>query len=69
MVDVDIVLAVFVEEESSEVEGVGDVGDFFQFLRERECDEVSEPGESDVLEPFLGCHGAESLSVGPGIAI
>ena len=57
VVNIEVVLAVFVEEKSPEVGGVGDVGDLSKFLGQGELDEIFESGKVDVSEALLGSHG------------
>ena len=58
VVDVEVVLAIFVEEESAEVGGVGDVGDLSECLRKGELDKIFEPGKVNVGEALFDSHGA-----------
>jgi len=58
VVDVEVVLAIFVEEEAAEVGGVGDVGDLSEFLREGELDKIFESGKVNVGEALFDSHSA-----------
>lgn len=58
MIDVEVFLAVLVEEESAKVGGVGDVGDLCKFLREGELYKIFKPGEVNAGESLLDGHDA-----------
>ena len=56
MVDVEVVLAVFVEKKAPKVGGVGDVGDLSEFFGEGELDEIFESGKANVGKPLFDGH-------------
>lgn len=69
VVDVNVFFAKIIEHEPSKIGGIRNVSDLFYLLWQREVDQISNPGEPDVVEALLQSHCPESLPVGPCVPI